>query len=311
MVQEFPELQGIVGGLYAAARGEAQPVADAIYDHYLPQGWEDSAPRTIIGGLVSLVDKIDSVVANFAVGHVPSGSSDPFTLRRQANSGIKLLLEYNLDISLIWLAHTCLELLKRFGPGERIADRLNVPMLHEFLQDRLRYYLETVRGFRYDTVRAVLAAGWDRPVNVLRRAEALEAMRGSPDLEALSVAAKRIKNILAKSATAQDWEPGDVDEEALVEEAETELYRAYRGVVETTKEMAAGGRYQEALARIATLRPVVDRFFDKVLVMAEDTHFRRNRLRLLIKLDDLFSWLAKFAEIVAQPAHVGASTSET
>jgi glycyl-tRNA synthetase beta chain len=306
MVQEFPELQGTVGGLYASAQGEAAEVHQAIYEHYLPQGIEDACPRTTVGAVVSLADKIDSVVGGFAVGHEPTGSSDPFALRRQANGIIKVMVENSLPLPLRLVVEQSLNILSI----EWRKPQLEVfRAVLEFLEDRLRYYLETVRKLRYDTVRAVLAAGWDVPVDALRRAEALERVRGSGNFEALSMAAKRIKNILDKSARAEDWRPGEVNAGILEEGPERELYAAYTTAVAEAGHLTASGEYDKALAAIASLRPAVDRFFDKVLVMTEDRGVRQNRLRLLGKLDQLFSGIARFAEIAGGPGDVDASTS--
>lgn len=307
MVQEFPELQGIVGGLYAAAQGESSQASEAIYDHYLPQGAEDRCPRSMVGAIVSLADKLDGVVGGFAVGHEPTGSSDPFALRRQANGIIKVLVENSLPIPLRPMVEQALNTLTIEWRQPQTEVYTGVV---EFLGDRLRYYLESVRGLRYDTVRAVMGAGWDVPGDAVRRAEALEAIRGGENFEALSVAAKRIKNILAKSATASDWQPGEVEAAILQEEPERELHAAYVAAAAEAGQLASAGEYRQALEVIAGLRPAVDRFFDKVLVMAEDPAVRQNRLRLLGKLDQLFSGIARFAEIEGGPAHVDASTSK-
>jgi len=246
---------------------------------------------------VSLADKLDSVVGGFAVGNQPTGSSDPFALRRQGNAIIKVLLEVSPPFRLKQAAEQALQTLDipwRVPQGEVRRGVL------DFFEERLRYYLESGRGFRYDTVRAVLAGGWDVPNDAMARAEALDSLRGSQDLEALCVAAKRIKNILNKSATAKDWEPGEVDRELLKESAERELEEAFRKVAEATTQLRQSGEYRQALEAISSLRPHVDRFFDKVLVMAEDRVLRQNRLRLLGKLDELFSGIASFAEIAAE-----------
>ena len=306
MVQEFPELQGVVGGLYARAQGEPAVVADAIYDHYRPQGMEERCPRTAVGAVVSLADKIDSLVGGFVAGYEPSGSSDPFGLRRHGNGIIKVLVEFSMPIGLKKIALNTVDLFETKLSKPRAELMKTVA---EFLGDRLRFYMETVLKLRYDTVRAILAAGWDVPMKAVRRGQALESMRGSEDLEALSVAAKRIKNILMKSATARDWQPGDVEPGRLQEEEERALYQGYGAVAEESVRLAAAGEYRRALEAIAGLRPLVDRFFDKVLVMVEDAALRQNRLRLLGKLDQLFSGIAQFAEIVSGPANVGASTS--
>ena len=167
----------------------------------------------------------------------------------------------------------------------------------DFFAERLRYYFESIRGFRYDTVRAVVAAGAEQPADAQARAEAMEAMRGGEDFEALSAAAKRIRNILAKSASASDWQAGDVAPELLTEVQEKELAEAYEKVAGEVDRHRASREYRQALEEISTLRPAVDRFFDAVLVMAEDREVRQNRLRLLKKLDELFSGIAHFAEI--------------
>jgi glycyl-tRNA synthetase beta chain len=333
MVQEFTELQGVVGGLYARAQGEPEEIAVAIYDHYLPMGAEGASPRSLLGALVSLADKLDSVVAGFAVGNDPTGSSDPFALRRQGNGAIKVILELNLPISLGWLVDTSIESLEiqqhapqgegvgsptaesRLRPSEtqmpgarvgakpsaagRGRDEVRARVL-EFFAERLRFYLESVRHSRYDTVRAVLAAGSERPADAQSRAEAMESLRGGENFEALSAAAKRIRNILAKSASAADWQVGEVDVALLTEQQEKDLYAAYAKVASEALVCRQAGDYRRALETISTLRPAVDCFFDKVLVMAEDRAVRQNRLRLLDKLDDLFSGIAHFAEIEGQ-----------
>ena len=297
MVQEFPELQGIVGGLYAAAQGEPKEIAEAIYDHYLPRGAEDRCPATPVGAIVSLADKLDSVVGGLAVGLEPTGSSDPFALRRQGNGIIKVILEFKFPISLSLIVGHALDSLDIAcrKPSEELSRQVL-----EFLADRLRYYLETVCSFRYDTVRAALASGSDVPYEAFLRAQALHNLRGSENLEALCVAAKRIKNILAKSASQSDWSPGEVDQNLLAEEAECRLYSAYLALDRDTQALARAGDYQLALEAISTLRPTVDTFFDKVLVMAEDKAVRENRLRLLGKLDRMFSEIAQFAEIASE-----------
>ncbi|MGO9275364.1 MAG: glycine--tRNA ligase subunit beta [Terriglobia bacterium] len=294
MVQEFTELQGIVGGLYATAQGEPQQVADAIYDHYRPAGIDDQLPRTLVGAVASLADKIDSLACGFAAGHAPTGSRDPFGLRRQGNGIVRILLESGISVPLKGMFERPVYAVT-YDIGK--PDHLVRPALESFLDERLRFYLETAKGLRYDTVRAVLAIPWNDPLDVLHRAEALEAIRGRDDFLALSSAAKRINNILTKSATASDWTGGEVDESLLQAGAEAGLYHTYRGVEQEAAASAQSKEYGKALQAIATLRPAVDLFFDKVLVMAEDRALRQNRLRLLGKLDVLFSRIAHFSEI--------------
>jgi len=317
MVQEFPELEGVVGGLYAKAWREAREVHEAIYDHYLPRGIEDRCPREVFGAVVSLADKIDGVVAGFAVGNQPTGSSDPFGIRRAGNGIIKVLLELRLRISLNEVLLTIFTKMLRDFPGiewEKPGHEV-LPAVVEFFKERLCYYLNSVRGLLYDTVRAVMAPIWDVPLDALERAEALEEIRGTVDFLALSAAAKRIKNILAKSATANDWKPGEPEEVLFKEEPERALYQAYTVILSEAKNLRcfAGDQHDNilrAFERIASLCPAVDHFFDKVLVMAEDRAVRENRLRLLGKLDGLFSSIADLSQIESTTLDVvDASTS--
>jgi glycyl-tRNA synthetase beta chain len=313
MVKEFTELQGVVGGLYAAAQGEPEEVHQAIYDHYKPEGLEDSCPRSKVGAVVSLADKLDSVVGGFAIGQEPSGSSDPFALRRQANGLVKVIHEqrWSLDLKpLVEQGLNCLNIAWAKPKHEVFGS------IWQFLQERRRYFYESFLGIPYDTVRAVvpLSVSVSDSMNVWQdsvRIEAVQAIRGTQDFDALAMAAKRIKNILAKSATASDWEAGDVDEGLLEAGPERELFNAYVAVAGEAERLEKAGEFTQALEVIARLRPAVDLFFDKVLVMAEDRAVRQNRLRLLGKLGALFSGIAQFAEIVPGPADVDASTSKS
>lgn len=308
MVHEFPELEGVVGGLYARAQGEPEEVARAIYDHYLPRGLEDRSPSSELGAVVSLVDKLDSVVGGFALGLEPTGSSDPFALRRKASGIIKVLVELSLPIPLRLLI-------------EKAIGHLNVPWnkpqvevfgaILGFMEERMRYYMESVKRLRFDTVRAVLAAGWDIPLDAWARAEALEGLRGGRDLEAVSVAAKRIRNILTKSAAGELVDQDSVDPSLLAAGPEKALFDAWKLAADRVSHSREKRDYRAAFRAIAGLRPTVDKFFDKVLVMAEDPKLRRNRLRLLRLLDDLFSASAQFSEIAPSLGeNVDASTSK-
>jgi glycyl-tRNA synthetase beta chain len=309
MVHEFPELQGVVGGLYAAKQRESLDVADAIYDHYLPKSLEDRCPRSRVGAVVSLADKLDSVVAGFAAGLKPTGSSDPFGLRRCGNGIIKVLLEVMPPILFSDLV--------AFTSGLFSQSKPAVMDLHNFFIERLAYYLG--RKFRYDTVRAVLAdhelVAFNVPAEALRRVEVLEQFRDTEDFVALAQAAKRVRNILTKSATEGEPPGGSVNEGLLEPGPEKELHQKYLEGYET---LQVGGRfwsggtydYEKLFAYIATFRPVVDRFFDKVLVMTDDAALRRNRLLLLGLLDrQIFSKFVRLSEIVPGTPIVDASTS--
>jgi glycyl-tRNA synthetase beta chain len=309
MVYEFPELQGVVGGLYAAKQGESLDVADAIYDHYLPKSLEDRCPRSRVGAVVSFADKLDSVVAGFAAGLKPSGSSDPFGLRRYGNGIIKLLLEAMPPILFSDLV--------AFTSGWFSQSKPAFMDLHSFFIERLGYYLG--RKFRYDTVRAVLAdhelAAFNVPAEALHRVQVLEQFRDTEDFVALAQAAKRVRNILAKSATEGELRGGLVNEGLLEPGPEKELWQKYlqaRETLEMGGRFCSGGTcdYEKLFAYIASFRPFVDRFFDKVLVMTDDAALRRNRLLLLGLLDQqIFSKFVRLSEIVPGTPDVDASTS--
>ncbi len=274
MVKELTELQGIMGGLYARAQGEPEAVWRAIYEHYRPESMEDAIPSTLEGRLVSLADKLDALKGCFAQGLVPSGSRDPFALRRAAQGVVRILVEGKLAIRL-----------KSFI-GQDAA-------LAEFFADRLRYYFRDVRGYRYDEVNAVLAAGWDDLTDLESRLAALAQVRPTPDFEPLAASFKRIKNILRQ---AEFTGGGAVDAALLEPGAETELYHAASAARERGRLLA--GDYRAALAAIASLRPRVDEFFDQVLVNAPDPKVRENRLTMLGNLLGEFSAIADFSEIV-------------
>lgn len=276
MVKEFTELQGVVGGLYARAQGEPESVAQAIYDHYKPASMEDSIPSTTEGRIVALADKIDTLRGCFGIGLIPSGSKDPFALRRAAQGVVKILVEGKIPLPLGSVA------------GGDTA-------LHEFLLDRVRYYFKDVRGFAYDEVNAVIAAGCDVLPDVDERMTAIQSVRPTADFEPLAASFKRIKNILRQASFEA---AGAVDEALLEPGPEAELCGAFETAKSKVAELRAGKDYLSALSVIASLRPQVDRFFDKVLVNAPDAKVRHNRLTLLANLLTEFSSIADFSEIV-------------
>ncbi len=272
LVKEFTELQGIIGGLYARFQGEPEEVAVAVYDHYKPGSMEDSIPRTRAGQVVSLADKIDTLRGCFGIGMIPTGSRDPFALRRAAQGVVKILVEGKLEFAISKLL------------GEDAA-------LREFLLDRVRYYFRDIRGFQYDEINAVIAAGWENLADVEARLGALQAVRPTENFEPLAASFKRIQNILKQ---AQFTETIGIDPVLLEPGPEADLHRDYQRV----RAAAAQMEYRQALATIASMRPRVDLFFDKVLVNAPDPAIRRNRLALLRSILTEFSTIADFSEIV-------------
>jgi len=275
MVKEFTELQGVIGGLYARAQGEPEAVWRAIHDHYRPESMEDAIPSSLEGRLVSLADKLDALKGCFAQGLIPSGSRDPFALRRAAQGVVRILVEGKL----------ALPLKKFLGPDAALA---------EFFEDRLRYYYRDVRGLRYDEVNAVLAAGWDDLTDLESRLVALQQVRPTENFEPLAVSFKRIKNILRQ---AEFTRRGTVDPALLEPGPEQELYGRFHAV--RALRVFRGARdYACDLEDMASLRPQVDQYFDKVLVNAPDARLRQNRLTMLANLLGEFSAIADFSEIV-------------
>jgi glycyl-tRNA synthetase beta chain len=304
LVKEFTELQGVVGGLYARVQGESDPVWQAIYDHYKPESMEDAIPRHRTAQIVALADKLDTLTGCFGVGLIPTGSRDPFALRRAAQGVVRILIEGRFDLSLF-----------DFLGGDEA--------LKAFFAERVRYYFKDIRGFAYDEINACMAAsvvtaatppspnqsrdregaiafnpspdrqggvasGWGNLVDLEARLERVHALRASPDFEPLAAAFKRIANILEQAQGAGFIAvPSGIDESLLEEGPERELYREFRGIQSQPIENV-----------ISRLRPKIDLFFDKVLVNAPDPAVRQNRLTLLQTLLAEFSTMADFSEIV-------------
>jgi glycyl-tRNA synthetase beta chain len=286
LVGEFPELQGVVGGLYARHQGEPEEVAAAVYDHYRPAGAEDRIPRGKVGQVVALADKLDTLGGFFRLGMIPSGSRDPFALRRAAFGIVRILIEGEHALSIPKLCELA-------GAGESAA------ALREFLLDRLRHYLRDIRGHAYDEVNAVLSGSSDVPLDAAERAQAISQVRPTPDFEPLAVSFKRIKNILEQAGGVDAFASGKVDAGLLETGAEQQLHAAFEHVKSKVAGHKQNGAYAAALTDIASLRPAVDKFFDDVLVNAKDENIRRNRLTLLAQLLREFSTIADFAEIVS------------
>jgi glycyl-tRNA synthetase beta chain len=302
MVREFPELQGIVGGLYAKEQGEPDEVAWAVYDHYRPMGLDEPTPRNLTGCVVALADKLDALVGCFGVGMAPSGSSDPFALRRAAIGVVKIVLERKLPLSLSAAIQKAASIHAIGGgsPGAIAASAEAQEKVLAFVLERARFVFREKYRFAYDEVSAVLSAGADDLVDAARRLEALRAIRKTKNFEPLAVAFKRIRKILEKAGPAEQWRAGSVREDLFAEGAEKQLHAEARRVGREAGEHKRAGRYLEALQVIAGLRPTVDRYFDDVLVMAEDESLRKNRLTLLAELLTEFSTIADFAEIVTE-----------
>ncbi len=301
MVGEFAELQGIVGGLYARAQGEPEEIAWAVYDQYKPHGLDDPLPRNLTGCAVALADKLDSLVACFAVGAVPTGSSDPFALRRAALGIVKIILEKNLPLSLSAAISAAAKSLREHSPRIETSPMIEEQVL-EFLLERARYILRERRGFAYDEINAAFAAGADDLEDAVERVAAVKAIRDTKNFAPLAASFKRIRNLLEKSAGKGDRGQGAVKQELLQEAAELQLFTMAQKIGEEATRLKKEKKYRKALEKISELRPAVDFFFDKVLVMVEDENVRRNRIALLGMLLKEFSTIADFSELGSEEA---------
>ncbi len=305
LVKEFTELQGQVGGLYARAQDEGEAVAQAIYWQYSPASMEDAIPPTVEGQLLGLADRIATITQMFGIGLEPTGSKDPYALRRAANAVVKILAESAIPLTMIELMGWSPEVSGRLGHNDDEAAKLL-----NFLRERVEFYLRDVRGFAYDIVNAVMnnvvsgkvGVGWDDVRDTVARAKDLSEVRGSEDFAAIATAFKRSKNILRQAAEKGLLKAGeqlDVSESLLTDEAETGVFRAASKLAPVVGELRAQREYKAALEKIATLRPDVDLFFDRVMVMVDDEKLRRNRLALIQFVLESFSSIADFSEIVA------------
>ena len=309
LVKEFTELQGIVGGLYARAQ-QLDPslpeatrfsVADAIYDHYKPESTDDSVPRSLEGAVLSTGDKADTIAGMFALGLVPSGSKDPFALRRQANAIVKVIAEKKLPLRLNELMRDARsgyqrsEAEKKFVTDEKYAESVAI-----FFRERVEFYLKDVLGYAYDVVKAVLGADAEDVVDVVQRAEAVKQVLHLPEFQAIGAACKRMRNIL-KQAAEKGIAPAAIFESLPDSAAEEKALSSYVEVNgPKVEELRKKKEYGEALRLLSTAREPVDAFFDKVMVMVDDAKVRANRLALLRTLLKEFSTIADFSEIVTE-----------
>jgi glycyl-tRNA synthetase beta chain len=309
LVKEFTELQGIVGGLYAAVqtldRGMADPtrqlIAQTIYDQYKPQSAEDSVPRAVEGAVLSIADKAETISGMFALGLQPTGSKDPFALRRQANGVVRTIAEHNLPIGIAQLFTLARETYRESAAERKFSHEIKYEdAIRAFFRERLEFYLRDHLGYKYDVVNAVLAAGADDVVDTVARAEAVSKVRGSADFDSISVASKRIKNILRQANEAGKRIGSTPDPKAYSEKAEMDLGARIPEIASAAEGFRQARDYSRALAEISKIRPAVDAFFDKVMVMVEDEELRANRLALLRTMLKEFSTIADFSEIVTE-----------
>ncbi len=317
LVKEFTELQGIIGGLYAKAQSLDPAVGDAIYDHYKPESMDDRVPRTLESAVLALADKADTIAGMFALGLIPSGSKDPFALRRAANGVVKILAEHNLPLSIsrlmadAQLQYRESEAEKNFTAVDKYPENVAA-----FFRERLEFYLREARGFAYDVVNAVLAAGADNVPDAILRAQAVSEVRGSEDFDAIAASFKRIKNILRQAEekgimvnipdgvhltdVVSDGSGWKTIPEKYPDPAERALIREYIDVMRVVFGSPTVRDYGKAVREFARLRKPLDKFFDDVMVMVEDTEIRNLRLLLLLSIIGNTGVIADFSEIVTE-----------
>jgi len=288
MVGEFPKLQGIVGREYARLSGEEPEVAEAIYEHYLPAFAGDRLPGSPVGDIVSIADKMDTIVGCFGVGLAPTGTADPFGLRRQTLGIIRIILEKTYSLSLADLVTQSQGLLI----GKTEPDQVKVSLdVIAFFRTRYQYFLLD-KGYPTDVIDAVVSTSFDDLVDAQHRIDALREAKQLPDFESIVIGFKRAMNIL-KGTPARN----EINSSLLSEPAEKNLYHAYLKAMEEIDRLLDRKAYASVLLEMTRMRKPIDEFFDGVMVMAQDETIRNNRLALLDKIGALFLRIGDFSKL--------------
>jgi glycyl-tRNA synthetase beta chain len=286
LVKEFTELQGIIGGLYAKSQGISNTAAEAIYDQYLPASAKDGIPRSPEGAILGLADRIDTIANMFALNMEPTGSKDPFALRRAANAIVRILAEAELPLTLT-------HVLDAAAPSAEVAARLKA-----FFEERIEFYLRDGRGQAYDVVKAVMATDANNLEDLVARAEAVTAVRGSEDIVAVSAACKRMKNILDQARERGELTDEDASSVRTLGAPEKKFAEATTEAQNQVDKLVRVANYEEALRVIAAVRPAVDAFFESVMILDPDPALRKTRLRLLAPIVKTIEQIADLSEIV-------------
>ena len=294
VVGEFPKLQGVMGRIYAGLAGEPAEVAAAIEEHYRPVYSGAPLPETLVGAILSIADKMDSICGCFSVGLIPTGASDPYALRRQGIGIVQIMNDKGLSFPLRELIRISLE---QFGDknASEISDLAE--KVQTFLKNRISHLLAE-EGFSKDVIAAIISVSVDDVPNVRNRVAALESLKARPDFEPLAVSFKRVVNIIKKSGQQEEGvAPQAVEPKLFEHESEGALFEEFKLVDQKVSDAMGKELFDRALVEIASLRDAVDRFFDGVMVMAEDTGIRRNRLALLGHIAALFGKVADFSKL--------------
>lgn len=290
MVREFPSLQGKVGGLYAKAEGYPAAVSQAISEHYQPVNLEDQSPASFVGALLSIADKLDSIVGVLGIGIQVSGSSDPFGLRRNANGVCKVILDRKLVFS---LGHLLEKVISAYEATLERPKKEIIETCLAFFEQRLRYLYET-QGYRYDLINAALAVGLDNVYYSSLRLKALDSLKKSPHFEPLILMAKRVNNII------RGLPPYKVNADLFAEKEERELCSTFSIIKQNVLPLITAGDFTKAQNIIFKMQAPLTAFFDRVLVMAEDKKTRQNRLALLQEISELLLHAADYSQVVVQ-----------
>jgi glycyl-tRNA synthetase beta chain len=288
MVGELPELQGVMGSVYAIFSGENKQVAKGIEEHYLPRFAGDTVPSDDVGALVGIADRLDTIVGCFSIGLIPTGAADPYALRRHTLAIINIVLEKGYDLDLQELIDQELLLLK--DKSERRFEDVKSDVL-EFFRVRMRGLL-TDRGFSHDVIEAVLSINAGKIHDAFKRVEALEASHRERDFTLLAFPVKRVINIFKDQTAGLD-----VNENLFRSSEENDLFDAFQETKKGVESAVQRKEYQEALSLMFSLREPIDRFFDSVMVMDQDMEIRRNRLTLMSQLSNMFQMIADFSKI--------------
>ncbi|HSE57938.1 MAG TPA: glycine--tRNA ligase subunit beta [Nitrospiraceae bacterium] len=311
VVGEFPTLQGLMGREYATHDGESAEVALALQEQYWPRTMEDSGPASATGQILALADRLDNVAAFFSVGLTPTGSEDPFALRRQAAGLVRILVEGNLRLDLAQALAQATDLVREQGfgsqaPGSAKAGRAEAPQADplEFVLERFRYYGQTVQGLRDDVMQAIVKTPGLREYDLsdlLARIKSLQALTVKPDFDPLIVGFKRAHRLVEK----ERWMSDQVNPDLFEHDAERRLYEALLQAKQRVPGLLQAQNYAQALGELVALKPAIDEFFAGVMVNTEHSGLRSNRLSLLYVIDVLFLSYADLSLIAAQGSERG------
>jgi glycyl-tRNA synthetase beta chain len=289
MVKEFPSLQGIMGGLYLKEKGEPEQVWEAVYQQYKPVNIDDNIPpESMTGKILSLVDRIDTLVGAFIVGMESSGDKDPFGLRRVGNTIIKIIIEGNLDIDLFSIISKSLEL---YMVEKDKKEKIQTDII-DFLIQRFRFYCSEFKGIEYDILNAVLSSDFSNILLSYRKTDALKKAKYNENFKKLIISYKRVKNII------KDNKSDELKTEMFEDSEEKELWEVFEAVKEEVEQHINNKNYMRAQESLIVLRPFIDKYFDSVLVMAKDEALKNNRISMLNRISSLFEMIADYSEIV-------------